>query len=71
MKPRQNLETATLIDASINVLRSHGFYIASRMLCEAGVPLETAFRVLRQPGQRRIYDNAITHNSGCTAAITG
>lgn len=61
MKPRHNHKTAKLIDASINVLRSHGFYIAARMLCEAGVPPETVFRVLRQPGRRRIYDNCVTH----------
>lgn len=61
MKTRQNQKTAKLIDASINVLRSHGFYIAARMLCEAGVPPETAVRVLRQPDQRRIHDNCVTH----------
>lgn len=61
MKPRENHRTAKLIDASINVLREHGLYVAARLLCEAGVPLETAYRVLRQPGRRRIHDNCVVH----------
>ena len=61
MKLRQNQKTARLIDASINVLREHGLYVATRMLCEAGVPPETAVRVLRHPGQRRMSDNSVTH----------
>jgi hypothetical protein len=55
MTPRRyDDETAELIDASIDILQSHGIYVATRMLCEQGVPLEVANRVLRQPGQRRM-----------------
>jgi hypothetical protein len=36
-------------------------YAAARMLCEQGVPLETAQRVLRQPSQRRTYGKALIH----------
>jgi hypothetical protein len=61
MKPRRDYDTAKLIDASIAALRSQGMYVAARMLCEHGVPLEMAQRVLRQPSQRRTYGNAILH----------
>lgn len=61
MKPRRDYETAKLIDASIDLLRSHGMYVAARMLCEHGVSLEIASRVLRQPGKRRTYGDAIMH----------
>lgn len=58
MKPRNDRETAKLIDFSIEVLRLHGIYVAVRLLCERGLPLETVCRVLRQPGQRRPYRNS-------------
>jgi intergrase/recombinase len=61
MNPRENHVSAELIDASINILREQGMYAATRMLCEAGVAMETACRVLRQPGQRRLYDNCVIH----------
>lgn len=61
MKPRRDYDTARLIDASIAALRSQGMYVAARMLCEHGVPLETAHRVLQQPSQRRTYGNALLH----------
>jgi intergrase/recombinase len=61
MKPRRDYDTARLIDASIAALRAQGMYVAARMLCESGVPLETAQRVLRQPSQRRTYGDAILH----------
>jgi intergrase/recombinase len=59
MKPRENHETAELINASINILRAQGMYVAARMLSEAGVTIETACRVLRQPAHRRLYDNCV------------
>jgi hypothetical protein len=61
MELRENCKTAELIDASINILRAHGMYVAVCMLCEAGVPMETACRVLRQPARRRLSDNSIIH----------
>ena len=61
MKPRRDYDTAKLIDASIAALRSQGMYAAARMLREAGVPLPTAYRVLRRPGQRRTYGDAVVH----------
>jgi intergrase/recombinase len=61
MKSRENHETAKLIDASINILREQGMYAAVRMLCEAGVGMETACRVLRQPARRRLSDNSVIH----------
>lgn len=61
MKPRRDYDTARLIDASIAALRSQGMYAAARMLCEQGVPLETAQRVLRHPGERRTYGDAVIH----------
>ena len=53
MQARRNQETARLIDASIEVMGSHGIYVAARLLCEHGVPLETVWRVLREPARRR------------------
>lgn len=61
MKPRLNLETAKLLDASVNILRSHGLYVAARMLCEAGVPAAISSRVLLHPERRRALDNAVMH----------
>lgn len=61
MKPRRDYDTAKLIDASIAALRAHGMYVAARMLCEQGVPFETAHRVLQQPEQRRTYGDAVIH----------
>jgi intergrase/recombinase len=61
MRPRRDYDTAKLIDASIEILRAHGMYLAARMLCERGVPFETAHRVLQQPDQRRSYGDAIIH----------
>ena len=61
MNPRKNHDTAALIDASINMLRTQGMYVAVRMLCEAGVTMETACRVLRQPARRRLSDNSVIH----------
>jgi intergrase/recombinase len=59
MKPRHDHETAKLIDASVDVLESDGIYLATRMLCERGVRLETTLRVLSQPDQRRTCITAI------------
>jgi intergrase/recombinase len=61
MRPRRDHETARLIDASIDVQQSHGSYVAARLLCERGVLLETAHRVLHQPDQRRTYGKAVLH----------
>lgn len=61
MKPRRDYETARLIDESIRLMQSHGTYRAARMLCEAGVRLDTAYRVLRRPELRRVYGDAILH----------
>jgi hypothetical protein len=61
MKPRRDYDTAKLIDASIALLRTQGMYVAARMLCEQGVPLATAHRVLRQPSLRRTYGDAVIH----------
>jgi intergrase/recombinase len=61
MKPRRDYDTARLIDTSIEVMRQQGVYVAARMLCERGVPLATAHRVLREPDQRRTYGDAVIH----------
>ncbi|MEN3274731.1 MAG: hypothetical protein V7631_521 [Massilia sp.] len=61
MRPRRDHQTAKLIDASISVLHTHGMYVAARMLCERGVPLETARRVLEHPDRRRTYGPALLH----------
>ncbi|THC43231.1 hypothetical protein [Massilia sp. Mn16-1_5] len=61
MKPRRDYDTAKLIDASIAVLRTRGMYVAARMLSEQGIPFATAQRVLRQPGLRRTYGDAVIH----------
>ena len=61
MRPRRDYDTAKLIDASIAALRSQGMYAAARMLSERGVPFATAHRVLRQPGLRRTYGDAVIH----------
>jgi hypothetical protein len=61
MKPRRDYDTAKLIDASIAALRAQGMYAAARMLSEQGVPFATAHRVLRQPGLRRTYGDAVIH----------
>lgn len=61
MKPRRDYDTAKLIDASIAILRTRGMYEAARMLSERGVSFATARRVLRQPGLRRTYGDAVIH----------
>lgn len=61
MKPRRDYDTAKLIDASIAILRTRGMYEAARMLSERGVPFATARRVLRDPGLRRTYGDAVIH----------
>jgi hypothetical protein len=53
MRPRKDHETATLIDESLDALRFHGMYVALRMLLEAGVRPNLAFRVLQEPDKRR------------------
>ena len=53
MRPRKDHETAALIDESLDALRFHGMYVALRMLLEAGVRSNLAFRVLQEPEKRR------------------
>jgi len=61
MKPRRDYETAKLIDATIALMTTRGAFAAARSLYEAGVPFETARRVLVHPTQRRTYGDALLH----------
>ena len=53
MKNRTDRVTALFIDAVINASEVQGVAKAARTLCNNGVPLDIALRVLTRPWQRR------------------
>jgi hypothetical protein len=55
MKPRQDLKTAAIVEASIPVVSTHGLYFAARKLFLQGVPFEVSSRVLLRSAKRRTY----------------
>jgi hypothetical protein len=55
MERRTDRITALLVDAVLNGEAAHGIAHSARRLCEVGVPMHVAMRLLTRPGERRNY----------------
>ncbi|MBQ5963134.1 hypothetical protein [Massilia sp. ZL223] len=53
MKPRTDRLTAAHVDLAVSLAAVHGIAVGARELCERGVALELARRVLLRPSARR------------------
>jgi hypothetical protein len=53
MEKRKDRLTALLIDGALNSYAARERVDTARILCELGVPLETAIRLLTRPQERR------------------
>jgi len=57
MERRTDRITALLVDAVLNGQAAHGIAHSARRLCEIGVPMHVAMRLLTRPAERRDYSS--------------